>query len=67
MIRLRMPVEAVCASGSLHNGSVSCDSVPLRKEGRKGTRPRTSVDAVCASGGLHNGSVSCDSVPLRFR
>ena len=67
MIRLRMPVDAVYASGGLHNGSVSCDSVPLRKEGRKGTRPRTSVDAVCAYDGIHNGSKSCDSVPLRFR
>ena len=67
MIRLRMPVDAVYASGGLHNGSVSCDSVPLRKEERSCTRFRMPVEAVCAYDGIHNGSKSCDSVPLRFR
>ena len=64
-MRFRMLVEAVCSFGGNHNGSVSCDSVPLRKEERKGTRSRTSVDGVCVSDGIHNGSVSRDSLPLR--
>ena len=34
-MRLRTPVEAVCVSGCIHNGSVSRNSLPLRKDGRK--------------------------------
>ena len=65
MMRLRMPEDALCVSGSIHNGSNFRDSVPLRQEGRPEMRPRMPVKAVCVSGGLHNGSVSRDSEPLR--
>ena len=63
-MRPRMPVGTVCVSGCIHNGSISRDSVPLRKEERPVMRPRMPVKAVCVYDGIHNGSVSCDSVPL---
>ena len=66
-MRLRMPEEAVCVSGYIHNGSISRDSVPLWKEERPVMRPRMPVKAVCVYNGIHNGSKSCDSVPLRFK
>ena len=66
-MQFRMPVEAVCVSGGVHNGSVFRDSVPLRQEERPVMQFRMPVEAVCASGGIHNGSKSCDSVPLRFK
>lgn len=37
-MRLRTPVEAVCVSGTIHNGSVSRDSLPLRKREIGGAR-----------------------------
>ena len=60
MMRLRMPVETVSVSDGLHNGSVSRDSVPLRKEERPMMRLRMPVETVSVSDGLHNGSVSRD-------
>ena len=37
-MRLRMLVAAVCVSGCFHNGSVSRDSLPLRKREIGGAR-----------------------------
>ena len=37
-MRLRTPVEAVCVSGPFRNGSVSRDSLPLRKREIGGAR-----------------------------
>ena len=55
----------MCVSGSIHNGSIFRNSLPLRQEERPVMRFRMLVEAVCSFGGNHNGSVSCDSVPLR--
>ena len=34
-MRLKTLIVAVCVSGCIHNGSVSRNSLPLRKDGRK--------------------------------
>ena len=34
-MRLRTPVEAVCASVTFHNGSISRNSLPLRNRGKR--------------------------------
>ena len=66
-MRLRMPVEAVCVSGTFHNGSVFRNSLPLRNREKRRMQLRTPVEAVCVSGTFHNGSVFRNSLPLRNR
>lgn len=49
-----------------HNGSISCDPVPLRQVRTHATPPVGRLGAVALLTSFHNGSISRDPVPLRI-
>ena len=64
---LQTALYPVTHSVPFHNGSVSCNPVPLRQVRTHVTPPVGRLGAVTLLTSFHNGSNSLDSMPLRYR